>query len=154
MNTKMHTLFGGKLVTAKLEDGSTVEVRVRQLRLADYEKAFTLLSDEIAFTGFCCSSVPAESAQPAMLDKNWALTLDPESYEVLRATAEEVNRGGFFAYADRRQINEQKNQERLFAAVNKLSPEALSAAAAAGQQLNGSASPNSSPRPRPMPASR
>lgn len=49
------TLFGGRTITGVLfTDGHTEDVRVRQLPLADYERAFACRDDEFALTALCC----------------------------------------------------------------------------------------------------
>jgi hypothetical protein len=111
------TLFGGKLVTVSFEpteaemktwegrnvsgpengDGGTPslprteQVRVRQIPIRDYERGFALVHDEIALAGFLCGK-----------DRAWALTLAPQSYELVLAAGKEVNEKGFFAFAGRR----------------------------------------------------
>lgn len=151
MNTKTQTLFGGRLVAFNFEDGTTGEVKVAQLCLADYEKAYALMhdeKDEIAFTAFCCFE--PEPAQRKTRD--WALTLHPESYELLQAAVQEVNAKGFFSFAARRRQQEQKAQEAMFAALANLPPETIQAAADLGK--SGLNSPTSVPRPQPMRNSR
>lgn len=130
---KLETLFGGRAVSVLHEDGSRTEIKVRQLRLADYEKAFVLMEDEFAFTAFCCQQSSA-----------WITTLQPESYELLQAAAWEVNEKGFFAYAARRVAKAQAEQDRQMAQLARMSPEAIRVAAELGQSI----SPTASPRPR------
>ncbi len=142
------TLFGGQTVSVMHEDSSLSEVKVRQLRLADYEAAFRFLEDEIAFTAFCCSVGEPETPKT----REWALTLQPESYEELQAVSRLVNAKGFFAYADRRKVREQQNQERLFAAAATMPPEMLAEAMRLGARSL--ESETQLPRPRPTPTSR
>lgn len=87
---KTDTFLAGRLLNVQLLCGTTAEVKVRQLPLAEYERAFTLLDDEIALTALFCGQ-----------DKKWAETLTPESYEALHAAAGEVNRKGFFSWCAR-----------------------------------------------------
>jgi hypothetical protein len=149
MKNQIQTLFGGQLETALHLDGSTTAVKVRQLCLGDYDRAFRFMDDEIAFTAFCCIDPEIEAAKPK--SKDWALTLQPESYEVIHAAAESVNAKGFFVYADRRRVSEQQQQERLFMAMAALPPEALAEAMRQGARTLESQMPL--PRPRPTPTS-
>jgi hypothetical protein len=110
MNTneqKIETLFGGRLIIVTHEDGGSEEVKVSQLRLADYDRAFLLIEDELGLTAVMCGK-----------DKAWINTLQPESYDELQAVAREVNARGFFSFAERRQA-------RLFNAMANFKPEAL-----------------------------
>lgn len=141
---KTTALFGGKLVAVVFEDGTTNNISVRQLKLADYESAFAIADDEIAITAFCCR-LPDPAAKP--FTRPWALTLTPESYELLQATAQEVNAKGFFAYAERRKQKLSVENRDMLAAMGNLPPETLKLA----MELGRSASLTSSPRPRPIP---
>lgn len=123
---KTDTLFGGRPMTAHLLDGNTVDLRVRQLPLRDYERAFALLDDEISLTAFCC-----DTGQP----KAWAETLAPESYEDLRAVVEEVNAKGFFAWSARRLTKLAEQQQRMMEVAAILPPDALKLALDAGARL-------------------
>ncbi len=107
----METLRGGRSAIAKFEDPETPDevVQVRQLPLRDYERAFKLFDDEVGLTALVCGK-----------DKAWGMSLDPKSYEDLHAAAQEVNAGGFFAYAARR-------QDALVRRINQVSPEMLRA---------------------------
>src|ERR1022692_3142636 len=104
MNTdaiqKSETLFGGRDAQALHEDGSVQGIKVRQLRLGEYERAFALIEDEIAFTAFCCSGSgvsPDPAGTGGGYERAWSLTLQPESYETLQLAAREVNEKGFFS---------------------------------------------------------
>lgn len=153
MTNQIQTLFGGKPATVLHEDGSSKEIRVRQLRLVEYERAFSLIEDEIAFTAFCCSHTagPAGDAATVPFTKDWALTLQPESFEILQALVQEVNAGGFFSYASRRKARE---QQQMMATLEKLTPEQMLVAAEIGGVKTSSGSATSLPRPRPTPKSR
>jgi hypothetical protein len=128
LETKNDTLFDGRSVTVLFEDGNQGVVRVSQLRLSQYEKAFAKCDDEFEMLGLICGH-----------DGAWAMTLQPESYEALLVIAQEVNAKGFFAYADRR-------HGQLTRKLNSLSPQILAAATQAGTLST------SSPRPRPRQA--
>jgi len=153
-NEKTTTLFGGKTVTVSFEPTAgdaaggeissdftprTEQVRVRQIPLRDYERGFGVVTDEIALSGFLCGR-----------DRNWALTLAPQSHELVISTGREVNAEGFFAFAARRadQI-EKQNQGAMvaFAGLLKEQPELLAEAIRAG-----SASPKPSLQSPPRPA--
>lgn len=134
---KTETLFGGRLVTICLAGGQTEEVRVRQVPLADYEKGFTLLGDEMALTAFICGKPMnwltgepgTRNAEPGT---SVAAAVTPESYELLRTTAAEVNERGFFAWSARRAQREQETQARMVSAMATLPPETLKMALEAG----------------------
>ena len=131
------TLFGGRTVGVVHEDGSAEEILVRQLRLMEYEAAFRLLEDEISLTALICNR-----------DKGWINTLQPEYYETLQAAAREVNAKGFFSYAERRNTQMQQRNEKMFATLATLPPEALKQVMEIGSaNLKGSSSV-SGPRPR------
>jgi hypothetical protein len=97
MNGKMETLMGGRKVAVNLltlADGSvppSEEVLVRQVPVREYEAGLALYDDEIARTAFVCGKA-----------KDWAFALTPESYEAVRAVAEEVNARNFFGFCERR----------------------------------------------------
>jgi hypothetical protein len=122
------TLFSGRTVVVLFEDGTQSPVKVNQLRLAQYEQAFTVMDNEFELLGLICGHNGA-----------WAKTLQPESYEALLVTAQEVNAKGFFSYAERQ-------HGALTRRLNKLSPQLLQAASQAV------ASSQSSQKPRPRPA--
>src|SRR5262245_39305627 len=77
-----YTLFGGRNVTVQFlkapgdQQLTKEEIRVRQLPVGEYEKAYGLIDDEIALTGYFCSQAKA-----------WAESLAPESYEAVHAAA-------------------------------------------------------------------
>lgn len=145
MDPKTDTLFGGRTVAAQLLTGETIEVRVRQFPLGDYERAFALFEDEIALTAFCCCPTsPAGPTSPASQTKEWAHTLTPESYEALHAAVEEVNAKGFFAWSARRKSREAALQQSMIAAMASLPPDALKLAIEAGAR---NTLPNLSPTP-------
>lgn len=125
------TLFGGRTVPATFTDGHTDDVRVRQLPLAEYERAFVLREDEFALTALCCAQ-----------EKDWISTLTPDSYEALRAAAEEVNAQGFFAYAARRAKREREALAAQLELASQMPPETLKLAMESGLK---STSPTSSP---------
>ena len=141
---KSDTLFGGRLVPAvPFADGHTEDVRVRQLPLADYERAFAVRDDEIALTALCCESVaPGATASGGAHSRDWALTLAPAGYEALYAAAREVNAAGFFAYSARRETRERELLTANLQLAAQMSPDTLRAAIEAGQK---STSPSSSP---------
>lgn len=129
------TLFAGRLITVTLLDGTTAEFKVHQLSLAQYERAFALLDDEITLTAFICGH-----------DLKWAENLKPESYEQVYAVAQEVNARGFFVWSQRRKQREQVVHERNLAAMAQLPPEVVKLAMQVG---SASSSPSGSPGPQP-----
>jgi len=138
---KIITIFGGTVLTATYEDQSAAAIRVRQLRLSEYEKAMLLVTDEIAITAYCCS-LDATPEAPCL--KDWAMTLHPKSYEEIRAKVQEVNKDGFFPYAARKQDLETKANEQWIRLAAGLPPEVLESMTKAGM----SASRTLSPKPR------
>lgn len=124
MNTKIETLSGGRLVKVTLLDGSEAEFKIRQILIGEYDKAFTMLEDEIALTAFICGHPRA-----------WANNLSPESYEALQAAAREVNAGGFFAWSTRRQQRIAEQQAALLPTLMKMTPEQITAAVQTGMRL-------------------
>jgi hypothetical protein len=132
MNTKTETQFGGRLVKVILLDGSEAEFKVRQLPLGEYQRAMSLVEDEIALTALICGH-----------EKKWADNLTPESYEQLFNVAQEVNANGFFAFAKRRQARAAEELQTMLPLLASMSPEAIQKAMQMG--LN---SQTTSPRPR------
>ncbi len=149
---KTETLLGGRSQSVCLEDGTILQVKVRQLRLDEYERAYPLLTDEFAFTAFCCSpgSVgPAPSIALVPYTRDWIMTLDPESYEALQLAAREVNAKGFFFYAQRRQAVDQAEADRQYQQFAELPPDIRKEFVETGLGMKErSTSPTPSPRPR------
>ena len=143
----LDTLFGGRLAAVLHEDGQREEIKIIQLRLGDYEKAFQLIEDEIALTAFCCRTVQ-DSESRIQNSKAWAETLQPESYELVQASVREVNAKGFFSYAERRTLRQQQQQEKMFAALGALPPEMLNRVMELGRATL--AAPSSVTGPRPV----
>jgi hypothetical protein len=143
---KITTLFGGTTLTVTYEDGSAGSIRVRQLRISEYEKALPLMGDEISITAFCCS---LETTPAVPCKKEWGMTLHPQSYELVQAKVQEVNAGGFFTYAARKEKDEQRVQALQMSTFAALPAEIQKAALEAGRSALLSATP--SPRPRAIP---
>jgi hypothetical protein len=139
--SKLITLFGSTQIMITREDGTAEEVRVRQLRLVEYQPALKLVGDEMAITGFCTS---LNDTPAAPCNKDFILQLHPKSYEALVAKVREVNAEGFFYYAARRQADEDAINARWLKQAADLPPEVLKAAFERGSSLSGT----SSPRPR------
>lgn len=129
--TKTHTLFGGVAFNATLADGTSEEIRIRQLPLAEYEKTFPLVDDEFALL----AAIVAKS-------KDWVLNLSPESYEEAAKTAREVNEKGFFSWAVRKMTKQLDQAKMLLSAIPASQIESLT-------KLGQSASQTSSPSLRP-----
>jgi hypothetical protein len=138
---KIITLFGGTSLTVVHEDQSTETIRVRQLRMFEYEKGMPMVLDEIALTAYCCS---LDATPEVPCSKEWIMTLHPKSYEDVRAKVQEVNAQGFFPYADRKQQIEMKANEQWIRMAAELPPEVLENVAKIGT----SALRTSLPRPR------
>lgn len=135
------TLFAGLTAAVVHEDGSTETVKVRQLPLRTYETAMQLLNDEFAITAFCVERTTDKG--PLTADKNWILTLQPESYSELVSKSEHVNKSGFFVYAARQTEKQRRESQEL---IQGLDPDRLKALS----ELGRSALANGSPRPRPI----
>jgi len=143
MKNQTDTLFGGRLVTAAFENGESAPVRVRQLRLAEYEKALALEPDEIAFVLFACD-LGAGGPMPASPPT-------PKSYEALYAAVREVNAEGFFPYSRRRAERAAQEQKATLAMMADLPPETIKLAMEKGLTQQQSRSPTSSPGFAPPP---
>ena len=89
MNT-LTTLNGFHPITVVLEDGKTMEVKVRQIRLREYQKAFRLMDNE-----------PALVALVTQQTQQQVETWSPESFEAVYTKLQEVNAAGFFTFAAR-----------------------------------------------------
>lgn len=101
------------------------------------------MQDEFAFTALCTVSTEP-NGKP--MSKEWVMTLKPEAYEELHTAAQEVNEGGFFIFAGRRNQQEQAAQKTLFAALAELPPETLKLLEGMGKSADISQMPL--PRPR------
>jgi hypothetical protein len=129
---KMIALFGGADLAVLYEDGTAETVRVRQLRIGEYEKACPLMQDEFAITAFCTSL----SATPAVpCNREWILKLAPLSYESLCAKVQEVNGQGFFAFSARKQAAQEAENLRWIKQAAELPAEVLAAAIKRGQSI-------------------
>ena len=84
------TLFGGRDLPVKFEDGKEAILTVRQLRLRDYQKALLVMDDEIGLTALVCD------AKRGVIE-----ALHPDSYEAAFKAVQEVNKEGFFVFAAR-----------------------------------------------------
>lgn len=120
--SKTETLFGGRMVAVTLLDGTTAEFKVRQLPLGEYEAAFKVRKKEMEFTALVCGH-----------DLAWLNNVAPESYEVLRTAAREVNAKGFFSYATRQETleGEQLGERIALDALRELTAEKVKAQIAA-----------------------
>jgi hypothetical protein len=159
MNTasqKSDTFFGGRSFSVTYEDGATEEIKIRQLKLAEYIPALPLLEDEIALAAFCCQRWTGSAGTSPLgppCKKDWltgaapdyANAVRPESYEELQKQVREVNEKGFFSFAARRQESERRQKEELIRSMSALPPETLKTV---GELA--SASRRSSPSPRPI----
>lgn len=83
-------LGGGHGVAAIKEDGTSVEVKVRMLRLREYAHAMALLDREMELVAYVCGITAVQLQE-----------LAPESYEALVVKVREVNKDGFFSYSAR-----------------------------------------------------
>lgn len=129
------------MVAVTFNDGTAADVKVRQLPLAEYEKAFGLFNDEMGLTALIAnqpkawliggpgSDVPgleSGATQDSRLQTRDSQSgVTPESYEALRAAAEEVNQAGFFAWSARRSERERQAQAQMMHALAALPPDAI-----------------------------
>lgn len=129
------TLFGGRTIAVQYDDGHTEDVKVLQLPIGKYEKAFALLDDEIGLTALCCGK-----------NRDWLCRetpgqiVLPESYERLWAAIQEVNSAGFFEWSTRRAKAVAEKNSTMVAALAALPPDMIRMAVEKGLQANGSTS--------------
>jgi phosphoribosylformylglycinamidine (FGAM) synthase PurS component len=102
MQNMTHTLFPKTLALVK-DDGQPLELKVSQIRLADYDRALRCVNTENEF---------GLVALAAGVNEATIKSLSPESYEVLQAAVWEVNEHGFFTFARRRK-NSQAEQTMI-----------------------------------------
>jgi len=153
------SLFGGKTITinfepvadAAAEGGFRVppaeEIKVRQIPVREYDAGVGLVNDEPALAGFLCQRL---SPQPSTLNKSWALTLTPESFEEVLKTGRDVNAKGFFSACQRRTEHDAKAQAAMIGMMASLPPETLRLVMEKGlatQQRSPTLSPGSAPPP-------
>lgn len=135
---KTETLFGGRLVAVTFNDGSTGEIKVRQLPLGEYERAFAVLDDEISLVALICGLKRDElvgtlsTASPSSSSSNPS-GVTPESYELLQVAAEEVNKNGFFVWSVRRTAKQDEKQGRMVEAMATLPPDVIKLALEVGK---------------------
>ncbi|MDR3458010.1 MAG: phage tail assembly protein [Verrucomicrobiae bacterium] len=106
MDEKSTTLFGGRTFTVKFEDDTTGELTVRQFKVREYPVMFPVADNEFELLARACS-VPVQKIQ----------ALTPADYERLQAALQEVNKDGFFTYADRQMERGRRNLQNLPAAM-------------------------------------
>lgn len=141
----MTTLMGGKIITVFFEQESaeaearSAEIKVRQIPIRDYEAGFKCHTDEVALVGFLVGK-----------DREFALTLTPESYEAIIETGKEVNEKGFFSFCRRRIAVNQDRETQTAVAFAQLPAEARNALMAEAVKLNPSSVPSSISQPRRM----
>jgi hypothetical protein len=98
-----NTILLGKVTRAvTFEDGRTGDLEINQFRLRDYRAAFALADDEIGL-------VALATKQP----RNIIETLLPESFELVLANVKEVNKDGFFPFADRKMLAAAENMRKM-----------------------------------------
>lgn len=91
-----------KNLTLTREDGSTFEVVVHQLKVAQYQQAFSAWTSENEARQISIGVQRATDPQigEQALTQDWPMTLKPESYEALCAAWQELNQP-FFAWCGR-----------------------------------------------------
>jgi hypothetical protein len=130
MTTPLTTITGRQPFTVQFADGRTEEITISQLPIGRYQSLMTpsaaqpvpVFMDEIALTAALCgkSREWITGKPPAFEDG-----LTPESYELLRGAAWELNEKGFFAYAARR---EAANREQFLALPEEVRNQAVASA--------------------------
>ena len=117
----MQTLNGGVELSGVLGgSGEDEKVFVRQLPVKEYDRAFSLIDDEIGFVALACGK-----------PKSWAESLSPESYEDVNEAVRKVN-ACFFAFAERRQSALLKLVQQAGPELIKLAAEKASSASLPG----------------------
>ncbi len=102
---KTDTMHGGRDLTVVFNDETKREIKVRQIKVGEFNTAFPLLADEAKLVAFTTGLTEAELNEVV-----------PEYYELLRAAVWEVNEKGFFPRAARM-------REQNVAAFKELPPE-------------------------------
>jgi hypothetical protein len=128
----MDNMFPKTLKCVK-DDGTTpVEIQVRQIRLADYDRAMrcVVIDDEFGLMAVACGTSEAVIK-----------SLSPESYELVQATVWEVNQKGFFTFARRRKASQAERN-----AIREMAAQVLASPAVAAQ-ISAQSSHGSPPRP-------
>ena len=92
-STKTETLLGGASHEITLADGTTITVKVRQIRLKEYEAAGSIADQEFRLVELVCD-------QPA----GWVETVSPDSFELLATEMRRLN-PSFFAWLVRKQAD-------------------------------------------------
>jgi hypothetical protein len=144
MNEKLQAAFRGRMAEVEFLDGRKEEIKVRQLVMREYERAYPLREDEIALVAFICGK-PTIWIEGKREDGGDGMA--PESYEDLRRLAEEVNERGFFSFATRRAAREEAVTLRQMEAM-RITPDMV---VAAMQKTAQSPSPTGSPSVPPRP---
>lgn len=86
----MKTVLGYEDVSVVLLNGDSATVRVSQVQVAQYPKAFEVYDNEMKLTELICGK-----------EDGFVSTLKVDSYELLYSKSEELNKDGFFVYAER-----------------------------------------------------
>ncbi len=142
MDPKTITLNGGQMLTVNFEpptpdapNPEPQQIKVRQIPVRDYETGFQFIDDEVALVGFLCGR-----------DKAWALTLTPESFELVLVNGRRVNEKGFFHFCQRRTERAEKQNAAMIGMMATLPPDVLKLAMETGlAKQNPSRSPILSP---------
>lgn len=100
--TKDEQARGGAEYTATMQDGSTEEILIRQIKVGEYRKAWVAWGDEMRIVALYCSK-PIE----------WVANLSPESYEHIATEGARINLP--FTNYCRREENATFNRARIMA---------------------------------------
>ena len=76
----------------------TDDFTVRQIKVKEYPRAFQLVDDEAGLMALACDHPKAVIEE-----------LLPECYEEVRKKMEDINKAGFFTFADRKMNQASKN---------------------------------------------
>jgi len=87
--TKDEQARGGAEYTATMQDGTSEETLIRQIKLKDYRKASGVWGDEFAMVALYCDK-----------PQSWVESLSPESYEHIATEGARINQP-LFGYCAR-----------------------------------------------------
>lgn len=88
MDATTNTVFGSRVLPVKLKDGSESSITVYEIPVEDWPKAMLVATDELKLNALACRVPDLKNLSPA-------------SYNEVHRVVREVNKDGFFTYADR-----------------------------------------------------
>lgn len=101
-------------ITLTRDDGSSIDVLVRPLKVREYQEAFNAYQadDESKLVGLCCQRADEPKPGEQFMKADWPLTLTPESHEKAWREVEAAN-SDFFAWYGRRVASRAMRDPRL-----------------------------------------